>query len=238
MDWLQHFAPAPNDDQEMVSALELEGSAHDAVPTQAIAEQPKAYATESMQCSPPLATQARAEQPEAYATEPMQCSPPPTLPEVQLQAQTSVVATLASPEPATMAIDMTADTAAASALQTAGFQSKAEALAWLGADGYAKAKTALSTLGVTHSSEVALLQAHQLVGLHGVKHITRKKLFLILDQVVSDADRVQIVLARYRSWLRENLEMEAAGTRWTLQSCRSCLLCLLDMTSWDFLDVS
>ncbi|KAL0055748.1 hypothetical protein WJX82_004037 [Trebouxia sp. C0006] len=101
--------------------------------------------------------------------------------------------------------------------EKAGFDTKEDAVAWLGADCYLKTKTALCLLGVRCSSEVALLQAEQVKGVVGIKPIPRKKLFLILDKVVSDSDRIQWVFKQYQPWLEENLGMEKAGDAHLMQ---------------------
>jgi len=185
MDWLQHLAPQ-SDDHEMAPAPELAGGLAVHAPAMDVLEdQPEADT--------------------AGADVVMQSSPPPALPIIDLPSRKA-------PTPAGSAVDAVSDHATACALQKAGFHTKDDAVAWLGADCYLKAKTALSLLGVRHSSEVALLQAEQVKGVVGIKPIPRKKLFLILDKVVSDGDRVQWVFERYQPWLEENLGMEKAGT--------------------------
>ena len=79
-------------------------------------------------------------------------------------------------------------------------------------DGYAKARTALLPLGLTDSWEIALLQPHQLTTLPGLVPVLRNKMCLILDKLISDAERVQMVFERHHSWLEEHLGMEVAGS--------------------------
>ncbi len=67
--------------------------------------------------------------------------------------------------------------------------SKDEALAWLAAEGYAKARIALSLLGREHSSKVILLQAHQLDGLAGIKPVTSKRMCLNVSHSGPNCDR-------------------------------------------------
>ena len=97
-----------------------------------------------------------------------------------------------------------------SRLQRANFQSREAALTWLTGDSYAKARTALLPLGVTDSWQTALLQPHQLSTLRGLLPILRNKMYLILDKLISDAERVQLVFERHRGWLEEHLGMEVA----------------------------
>lgn len=104
------------------------------------------------------------------------------------------------------------DAATVSKLQRANFQSKEAALTWLTGDGYAKARTALLPLGLTDSWEIALLQPHQLTTLPGLVPVLRNKMCLILDKLISDAERVQMVFERHHSWLEEHLGMEVAGS--------------------------
>ena len=131
--------------------------------------------------------------------------------------EANVLVPLVTPNPTATATATALPTVTASALQRAGFESKAEAIAWLAAEGYAKAKTALSSLGVSHGSDVALLNVHQVAGLAGIKPITRNKMCLILDRLVSDADRLQMVFEQHQAWLEENLGMEAAGEYLTVE---------------------
>lgn len=184
MDWLHHFAPQQAEDHEMAPAPELD-----------TASGPDAPAADHLDYQPPPDT--------ATADVAMECSPPAALPGAK-----PAFAALLTAEGAVNAVP---DGATTYALQKAGFQTKAEAVAWVAADGHQKAKTALALLGVSQPWEVALLQSDQVKGLAGIKPITRKKLSLILDQVVSDDDRVQIVFEKYQAWLKEHLEMEAAG---------------------------
>lgn len=186
MDWLHHFAPQQAEDHEMVPAPELH-----------TASEPDALAAEHLDDQPPPDTAATTDVA-------MECSPPTALPGVKLPA-------FAAHVPAGGSVNAFPDGAATCALQMAGFQTKADALAWLASDGYEKAKTALALLGVSQPWEVALLQSDQVKGLAGIKPITRKKLSIILDKVVSTDDRVQIVFEKYQAWLKEHLEMEAAG---------------------------
>ena len=140
--------------------------------------------------------------------------------------EANVLVPLVTPNPTATATAL--PTVTASALQRAGFESKAEAIAWLAAEGYAKAKTALSSLGVSHGSDVALLNVHQVAGLAGIKPITRNKMCLILDRLVSDADRLQMVFEQHQAWLEENLGMEAAGEYLTVELelyVRDCVYC-------------
>ena len=184
MDWLQHLAPQI-EDHEMEPAPELGSGIQAHAPAMNISE----------------------DQPEADtvgADVVMQSSPPPALPITGVPSHTD-------PAPAGHAVDAVSDQATICALQKAGFDTKEDAVAWLGADCYWKAKTALSLLGVRCSSEVALLQAEQVKGVVGIKPIPRKKLFLILDKVISDGDRIQWVFEMYQPWLEENLGMEMAG---------------------------
>ena len=184
MDWLQHLAPQ-SEDHEMAPAPELgSGVGAHAPEMDVLEDQPEADA--------------------AGADVVMQSSLPPAIPVIELPTHTALV-------PAESAMDAMPDDATACALQKAGFDTKDDAVAWLGADCYLKAKTALSLLGVRHSSEVALLQAEQVKGVKGIKPIPRKKLFLILDKVISDGDRIQWVFERYQPWLEDNLGMEKAG---------------------------
>ena len=104
------------------------------------------------------------------------------------------------------------DAATVSKLQRANFQSKEAALTWLTGDGYAKARTALLPLGLTDSWEIALLQPHQLTTLPGLVPVLRNKMCLILDKLICDAERVQMVFERHHSWLEEHLGMEVAGS--------------------------
>ena len=103
------------------------------------------------------------------------------------------------------------DTTTLSRLQKAGFQSKKEAMTWLTGEGYAKSQEALRALGVKDSSTVALLQPRQLKGLSGLKLVVRNKMILILDIVISESDRLQMVFQQHQGWLEEHLGMEAAG---------------------------
>ena len=184
MDWLQHLAPQ-SEDHEMAPAPEL-GSGVDA----------HAPAMDVLEDQPETDT--------AGADVVMQSSPPPAVPISGLPSHTA-------PAPAGSAVvNAVPDHATACALQKAGFDTKDDAVAWLDADCYSKAKTALSLLGVRCSSE-ALLQAEQVKGVVGIKPIPRKKLFLILDKVVSDDDRIQWVFEKYQAWLEDNLGMEKAG---------------------------
>ena len=85
-------------------------------------------------------------------------------------------------------------------------------MTWLAGEGFAKSKEALLALGVTDSSTVALLQPWQVKGLPSLKLAVRSKMVLILDKVVSDSDRLQMVFQQHHSWLEEHLGMEVAGT--------------------------
>ena len=184
MDWLQHLAPQ-GEDHEMAPAPELCGGiAIHAPATDVLEAQPEADTT--------------------GADVVMQSSPPHALPITALPSHTA-------PAPAESVVNAVSDQATACALQKAGFDTKDDAVAWLGADCYLKAKTALSLLGVKCSSEVALLQSEQVKGVVGIKPIPRNKLSLILDKVISDGDRIQWVFERYQPWLEENLGMEKAG---------------------------
>ena len=84
-------------------------------------------------------------------------------------------------------------------------------MTWLTGEGYAKSQEALRALGVKDSSTVALLQPRQLKGLSGLKLVVRNKMILILDIVISESDRLQMVFQQHQGWLEEHLGMEAAG---------------------------
>ena len=103
------------------------------------------------------------------------------------------------------------DVTTLSRLQKAGFQSREEAMTWLTAEGYAKNQEAFQALGVKDSSTVALLQPCQLKGLSGLKRVVHSKMILILDKMISDSDRLQMVFQQHRGWLEEHLGMEVAG---------------------------
>ena len=111
------------------------------------------------------------------------------------------------PAPGTTAMNA----ATVAALKKAGFESRDQALAWLAKDGYDRARSALEPLGITCGLEVALLQAHQIASLTDIKPVTRKKIVLILEELVSDGDRVQMVFEQHGAWLQESLEMDAPG---------------------------
>lgn len=184
MDWLQHLAPQ-SEDNEGALAPELGSDIQAHAPAMDVSEdQPEADT--------------------AGADVVMQSRSPPALPVTGVPSHTD-------PRPAGRAVHAVSDQATACALQKSGFDTKEDAVAWLGADCYLKAKKALSLLGVGHRSEVALLQAEQVMGVVGIKPIPRKKLFLILDKVVSDGDRIQWVFEKYQGWLEDNLGMEKAG---------------------------
>ncbi len=184
MDWIQHLAPQ-SEDHEMAPAPELGSGVEAHAPTMdGLEDQPEAET--------------------AGADVVMRSSPPPALPITGLPSHTD-------PALAGSVVDAVSDQATACALQKAGFDTKDDAVAWLGADCYLKAKTALCLLGVRCSSDVALLQSEQVKGVVGIKPIPRRKLFLILDKVVSDGDRIQWVFERYQPWLEENLGMAKAG---------------------------
>lgn len=104
------------------------------------------------------------------------------------------------------------DASTQSRLQKAGFQSKQEAMEWLTMKGYAESQKALLTLGITDSSTVPLLQPCHLKGLPGLKPVVRSKMILVLDLVISNSDRLQMVFQQHQSWLQEHLGMEVAGT--------------------------
>lgn len=95
-------------------------------------------------------------------------------------------------------------------LQKVGFNSKEAAMIWLSGDGYTRAKAALLPLGVTESSDIALLHAQQLLGIRGLKAVIRSKIRLILEPI-TDAERLQMVFQQHHSWLEEHLGMEVAG---------------------------
>ena len=105
----------------------------------------------------------------------------------------------------------TLDASTVSRLHKAGFQSREQAMTWLTGDGYAKSQAALLSLGVTDSSTVALLQPGQLEGRPGLKPVARNKMRLILEKLVTDSDRLQMVFEQHQSWLEEYLGMEVAG---------------------------
>ena len=121
----------------------------------------------------------------------------------------------AGPAPVVTALDA----ASQIALQRINFESKAQAMAWLGGACYNRVRPALSELGVTSSSEVMLLQAAQLEGCAAIKTITRNKMCILLDKLVSESDRLQLVFETHRAWLEENLEMVKAGRFWNV--CKS-----------------
>ena len=98
-----------------------------------------------------------------------------------------------------------------SRLQKAGFQTKQQAMHWLTSEGFANSQKALQALGVTDSSTVALLQPRQLEGLQGLKPVVQRKMILILRDVISQSDRLQMVFEQHQSWLKEHLGMEVAG---------------------------
>ncbi|KAL0023291.1 hypothetical protein WJX77_003895 [Trebouxia sp. C0004] len=136
MDWLQHLAPQSEDNQ-MASAPDLvTGLAVHAPATDVLEDPPEADT--------------------AGGDVVMQSSPPHALPITGLPSHID-------PAPAASVVHAVSDHATACALQKAGFDTKDDAVAWLGADCYLKAKTALSLLGVRCSSEVALLQAKQVM---------------------------------------------------------------------------
>lgn len=197
MDWLQHLAPQ-TEDHEMAPAPDLGSEVHAHALAMDVPEDQREADT-------------------AGGDVVMQSSPPPALPITGVPSHTD-------PAPAGHAANAVSDQATACALQKAGFDTKEDAVAWLGADCYLKVKTALSLLGVRCSSEVALLQAEQVKGVVGIKPIPRRKLFLILDKVISDGDRLLWVFERYQPWLEENLGMEKAGmSRICALQCPTCL---------------
>lgn len=108
----------------------------------------------------------------------------------------------------TSELSATLDPSTVSKLDKAGFSTREQAMTWLTGDGYAKSHAALLPLGVTDSSTVALLQPDQLKAL---KPVIRRKMCLILENLISDSDRLQMVFEQHQSWLEENLGMEVAG---------------------------
>lgn len=104
------------------------------------------------------------------------------------------------------------DATTVSRLHKAGFQSREDAMSWLTGEGYTKSQAALQALGVTDSSTVALLQPHELNCLSGLKPVVRSKMILILEKLISDTDRLQMVFQQHQSWLEEHLGMDVAGT--------------------------
>ena len=196
MDWLQHGTPQQPEDHDVLSPMVLDESFVQEDTAMQDAEQQPRHADHLVMHTQHAASSAMGD--------------------AQVQ-EANVLMPLVTPNPTATATATALPTFTASALQRAGFESKAEAIAWLAAEGYAKAKTALSSLGVSHGSDVALLNVHQVAGLAGIKPITRNKMCLILDRLVSDADRLQMVFEQHQAWLEENLGMEAAGEYLTVE---------------------
>lgn len=185
--WLQDYGIQQAGDYEMLSSLE--GPESDDVEMQDAVEQPTPETAAHNPPAEPLATAASGN------------SGRPT--QLAITVKPSVDVPVVAAEPPGK-ID-------AATLSKLGFQSKEDAMTWLTGEGYAKSKQAFLALGVTDSSTVALLQPWQVKGLHGLKLAVRSKMVVILDKVVSDSDRLQMVFQQHHSWLEEDLGMEVAG---------------------------
>ena len=154
------------------------------------------------QAAPETSTCRSSPLPELLVSSGSHCAAP------QLATQQAPAAVAAAPAAAAAAPDDKAftqlDAATASKLQNA-FGSREKALTWLAGDGYAKSKAALLPLGITDCWQVALLQAQQLRGLPGLLPVAGIKMSLILNNLISDAQRVELVYEQHRSWLQDHL---------------------------------
>ena len=185
--WLQDYGIQQPGDYEMLSSLE--GPESDDVEMQDAVEQPTPETAAHNPPAEPLATAASGNS--GRLTQGITVKPSVDVPVVAAEPPGKIDA---------------------ATLSKLGFQSKEDAMSWLTGEGYAKGKQALLALGVTDSSTVALLQPCQLKGLSGLKLAVRSKMALILDKVISDLDRLQMVFRQHQSWLEEHLGMEVAGT--------------------------